>query len=192
MRSAFRLVQALVVSGGQEAVEAFGGVEVKVAGVYPGWKVQEPFRLPQLRERVPNERIAVHHVDLLPGEDLQPAGQVQMVQAPLQRLVAVVDVALVEQQLVQRLVGLLLHQAVVEDLGVVGDQPLRRVPDDEQQPDGRVHVPHPNWNLGGCEVAGGLLHRQLARQGEGHLGSVPGQTPAEVFLHVEVVDLGKV
>lgn len=189
MRPPFGLVQALVVPGRQEAVETLGGVVVEVAGAYPGRQVQEPLCLPQLRERVPNEGVAVHHVDLLPWEDLQPARQVLVVQAPLQRLVAGVDVALVEEQLLQGLVGLVAGQAVVQDLGVVGDQPLSRVPDDEQQADRWVHVPDASRNLRCRKVAGCLLHRQLGRQGEGHLGSVPGQTSTEMLLHVEIVHL---
>lgn len=189
VRPPLGLVQALVVPGGQEAVEALGGVVVEVLRAYPGLEVQEPLGLPQLGEGIPDERVAVHHVDLLPGEDLQPAGQVLVVEAPLQRLVAGVHVALLDQELVQRLVGLVAGQAVVEDLGVVGHQPLRRVPDDEEQAHGRVHVPDPRGDLRGGEVAGGLLHRQLAGEGEGHLGPVPGQASEEVLLHVEVVHL---
>lgn len=100
MWPAFRLVQALVVSGRQEAVEALGGVVVEVAGAYPGRQVQKPLSLPQLREGIPNERVAVHHVELLPGEDLQPAGKMLVVQAPLQSLVPRVNVALVDQELI--------------------------------------------------------------------------------------------
>lgn len=84
-----------------------------------------------------------------------------VVQTPLQRLVPRVDVALVYQEFLQRLVGLVASQAIVEDLGVVRDQPLSRVPDDEQQTDSGVHVPDANWNLRGSKVAWGLLHRQL-------------------------------
>lgn len=80
-------------------------------------------------------------------------------------------------------------QAIVQDLGVVGDQPLGWIPDDEQQADGGVHVPDTCGNLRGRKVAGGLLHCQLIREGEGHLGSVPGQASAVVLLHVEVVYL---
>lgn len=70
MWPAFRLIQALVVPGRQETVEAFGGVVVEVVGAYPGWQVQKPLSLSQLWEGIPNEGVAVHHVDLLPGEDL--------------------------------------------------------------------------------------------------------------------------
>lgn len=130
MRSAFRLVQALVVSGRQEAVEAFGAVVVEVVRADPGRQVQEPFCFSQLGERIPNECITVHHVDLLPREDLQPAGQMLVVQTPLQGLVTRLDVALAEQEVLQGLVGLMAGQAVVEDLGVVGDEPFGRVPND--------------------------------------------------------------
>ncbi len=99
MRPAFRLVQALVVSGRQEAVEALGGVVVEVVGAYPGRQVQKPLSLSQLWEGIPNERVTIHHVDLLPGEDLQPAGQMLVVQAPLQRLIPRINMALVEQEL---------------------------------------------------------------------------------------------
>lgn len=99
MWPAFRLVQALVVSSRQEAVEALGGVVVEVVWADPGLQVQKPLCLSQLGEGIANERVAVHHVDLLPGEDLQPAGQVQVVQAPLQRFVPGINVALVEQEL---------------------------------------------------------------------------------------------
>lgn len=99
MRPAFRLVQALVVSSRQEAVEALGGVIVEVVGTDPGRQVQKPLCFSQLREGIPNECIAIHHMDLLPGEDLQPASQVLVIQAPLQRLVPRVNVALVEKEL---------------------------------------------------------------------------------------------
>lgn len=151
--------------------------------------MQEPLGLSQLREGVLNEGVSVHHVDLLPGEQLQPAGEMLVVQAPLQRLVARVNVALVDQELLQRLEGLVAAQVVVEDLGVVRDQPFCRVADDEQEADGRVHVPDASWRLGAGKVAGGLLHRQLTRQSEGHLGTVPSQASLVVLLHVEVVHL---
>lgn len=99
MRSAFRLVQALVMSSRQEAVEAFGGVVVEVVWADPRRQVQKPLCLSQLGEGITNECVTVHHVYLLPGEDLQPAGQVQVVQAPLHRFVCRVNVALVEQEL---------------------------------------------------------------------------------------------
>lgn len=191
VRPAFGLVQAPVVSRRHQAVEALGGVVVEVVGADSGRQEQEPLGLPQLGEGVPDEGVSVHHVDLLPGEELQPAGQVLVVQAALQRLVARVDVALVDQQLLQRLVGLVAAQAVVKDLSVVGDQPLRRVPHDEQEPDGRVHVPDASWRLRGRKVAGRLLHGQLTWEGEGHLGSVPGQASPVVLLHVEIVNLMK-
>jgi len=191
VRPALGLVQALVAAGRQEAVEALGGVEVEVVGANPGWQVQKPLRLPQLGEGVPDEGVAVHHVDLLPGEHLQPAGQMLVVQAPLQRLVGGVHAALTDQELLQRLVGLVAGQAVVEHLGVVGHQPLRRVAHDEQQADRRVHAADALGNLRGREVAGGLLHRQLPGEAEGHLGSVPRQAPPVVLLHVEVVHLAK-
>lgn len=189
MRPAFRLIQALVMSGGQEAVEALGGVVVEVIGADPGRQIQKPLCLSQLRKRIPDERIAVHHVDLLPGEDLQPAGQMLVVQAPLQGLVPRVNVALVQQELLQGQVWLVAGQAVVEDLGVVGNQPFGRVPDDEQQADGGIHVPDACGNLRSCKVARGLLHRQLTGVRERHLGSVPVQSSAEVLLYVEMVHL---
>lgn len=129
MRAALGLVQALVVSSRQQAVEALGGVVIEVVWADPGWQLQEPLGLPQLREGIPNERIAVHHMNLLPGEHLQPPGEVLVVQAPLQRLVPGVNVAVADQELLERLVGLVAGQAVVKDLGVVRHQPLSRVPD---------------------------------------------------------------
>lgn len=99
MWPAFRLVQALVVSSRQEAVEALGGVVVEVVWADPGRQVQKPLGFSQLGEGIANERIAVHHVDLLPGEDLQPASQVEVIQAPLQRFIPRVNVTLVDQEL---------------------------------------------------------------------------------------------
>lgn len=189
VRAALGLVQALVVSSRQQAVEALGGVVIEVVWADPGWQVQEPLGLPQLREGIPNERVAVHHVNLLPGEHLQPPGEVLVVQAPLQRLVPGVNVAVVDQELLERLVGLVAGQAVVEDLGVVRHQPLSRVPDDQQEPDGGIHVPHTCGGLGGRKVARGLLYRQLTRDGEGHLSSVPSQASPVVFIHVKIVHL---
>lgn len=99
VRPAFRLIQALVVSSRQQAVEALGGVVVEVVWADPGWQVQKPLGLSQLGEGITNECITVHHVDLLPGEDFQPAGQMQVIQAPLYRFVPGVNVALVKQDL---------------------------------------------------------------------------------------------
>lgn len=189
VRPSFGLIQALVVSSRQQAVEALGGVVVEVAWADSGWQVQEPLGLPQLGEGIPNQRVAVHHMDLLPGEYLQPTGEVLVVQAPLQGLVPRVDVTAVDQELLQRLVGLVAGQAVVKDLGVVGHQPLSRVPDNEQQPDCGIHVPYTCRSLRGRKVAGGLLHCQLTRDREGHLGSVPSQASAVVFIYIEVVHL---
>lgn len=176
-------------SSRQQAVEALGGVVIEVVWADPGRQVQKLLDFPQLREGIPNERVAVHDMDLLPGEHLQPPGEVLVVQTPLQGLVPRVDVTMVDQELLQRLVGLVAGQAVVKDLGVVGHQPLSWVPDDEQQPHGGIHVPHTCRSLGGRKVAGGLLYGQLTRDRDGHLGSVPSQAPAVVFVHVKVVHL---
>lgn len=189
VRSPFGLIQALVVSSRQQAVEALGGVVIEVVWADPGGQVQEPLGLSQLREGVPDECIAIHHMDLLPGEYLQPTGEVLVVQTPLQGLVPRVDVTMLDQELLQQLVGLVAAQAVVKDLGVVGHQPLSRVPDNEQQPYCGIHVPHTCRSLGGRKVARGLLHGQLTRGREGHLGSVPSQASAVVFFHVKVVHL---
>ena len=131
MWPAFGLVQALVVTRGQQAVEPLGGVVVEVAGADSGGQAQEPLGLPQLWEGVSDQRVAVDDVYLFPGEHLQPASQVLVVQAPVQRFVPGVDVSLVQQDLLEGLVGLVALQAVVEDLGVVGDQPLSGVTDNE-------------------------------------------------------------
>lgn len=99
MWPAFGLVQALVVSRRQEAVEALGGVVIKVVWTYPGWQVQKTLGLSQLREGILNEGVTIHHMDLLPGEDLQPTGKMLMVQTPLQCFIPRVNVALVDQEL---------------------------------------------------------------------------------------------
>lgn len=77
----------------------------------------------------------------------------------------------------------------MEDLGVVGDEALSGVPDDQQESDSRVHLPDPLRDLGRGKVARGFLHRHLPRQGEGHLGTIPRQPPLVVLFHVEVVHL---
>lgn len=189
MRPAFGLVQALVVSSRQEAVESLGGVVIEVVRAYPGQQVQKPLGLSQLREWIPNEGVAIHDVDLLPGEDIQPAGEVLVVQAPLQRFVPRVNVALADQKLLQGLVGLVAGQAIVKNLGVVRNQPFCWVADNEEQAHGRVHFPHTCRGLRGSKIAGGLLHCELTRQSKRHLGSVPRQASAVVLLHVEVVHL---
>lgn len=83
MWPAFGLVQALVMSTRQQAVEALSGVVIEIAGANSGWQLQKSLGLPELWEWVSYECITVHHVDLLLGEDLKPAGQVLVVQAPL-------------------------------------------------------------------------------------------------------------
>ena len=191
MGPAFGLIQALVMTRGQQAVEPLGAVVVEVAGADSGRKAQKPLGLLQLGEGVSDQGVAVHDVDLFPGEHLEPAGQVLVVQAPLQCFVLGVDVSLVEQHLLQRLVGLVALQPVVEDLGIVGDQPLGGVADDEQQAHRRVHVPNPRWDLGRGKVARGLLHCELACPGEGHLCPVPVQPLLVMLFHVEVMHLTK-
>lgn len=86
-------------SSRQEAVEALGGVVVEVVRAYPGRQVQKPLCLSQLREGILNEGVAIHHVDLLPGKHLQPAGEMLVVKTSLERLVPGVNVALVDQEL---------------------------------------------------------------------------------------------
>ena len=77
----------------------------------------------------------------------------------------------------------------MENLGVVGDEALSGVPDDQQESDSRVHLPDPLRDLGRGKVARGFLHRHLPRQGEGHLGTIPRQPTAVVLFHIEVVHL---
>lgn len=189
VRPTFGLIQALVMSCRQQAVEALGGVVIEVVWADPGWKVQEPLGLPQLGEGIPNERVTIHHVNLLPGEYLQPTRKMLVVQTPLQGLVPGVNVAVPDQELLQRLVGLVAGKAVVKDLGVVRHQPLSRIAHDEQQPDSRIHVPYTCRGLGGRKVARGLLYCQLTRDREGHLSPVPSQASAVVFIHIKIVHL---
>lgn len=191
VRPAFGLIQALVVTRVQQAVEPLGGVVVEVAGADSSGQAQEPFGLLQLGEGVPDQCVPVHHVDLLLREHLQPVRQVLVVQAPLQRFVLGVDVSLGEQDLLEGLVGLVALQAVVENLGVVGDQPHGGVTDDEEQAHCGVHVPNPCRDLRRGEVARGLLHGELTWQGEGHLGTVPVQPLLVMLLYIEVMHLKK-
>lgn len=94
-----------------------------------------------------------------------------------------------DQELLQRLVGLVAGKAVVKDLGVVRHQPLSRVTYNQQQPDGRIHVPYTCRDLGDRKVARGLLYCQLTRDREGHLSPVPSQASAVVFIHIKIVHL---
>lgn len=191
MWPAFGLIQALIMTRVQQTVEPLGGVVIEVAGADSGGQAQEPLGLLQLGEGVPDQRVPVHYVDLLPGEHLQPVRQVLVVQAPLQCFVLGVDGSLMEQELLKGLVGLVAFQAVVEDLGIVGDQPLSRVADDEEQAHCWIHVPNPRRDLRRGEVARGLLHGELTWQGEGHLGTVPVQPLLIMLLHIEVMHLKK-
>ena len=127
--AALGLIQTVLVpGGGNQAVEALGGVEVEVGGGNAGGQAQEPLSPLELGEGVPDQGVSVHHVDLRPGEAGQPAAQVQVVQTALEGLVGGVHRAVrPQQQVLQRRVGLPTLPPVVQDLRVVRHQPLRRV-----------------------------------------------------------------
>ena len=128
-------------------------------------------------------------MDAAQREETQPVLHMQVVQAAVESLVGHVEAAVAHQELLDGRVGLALLHVVVEHLGVVGQHALRRVPQDKQQPDGRVHAVDALRHFGRREVRGGLFHRELVRGGEGHLAEVPAQALAVVLLPVEEVHL---
>ena len=74
------------------AVEALGRVEKEVPLCDLSWKLQELFELYELCPGLLNELVPVHDMDLGEGEVSHPPDQVIMVDTPLQRLVANIDV----------------------------------------------------------------------------------------------------
>lgn len=111
-----------------------------------------------------------------------------IVQAAIQSLVPQVDLSVLHQHRFDGLVALVLLEAVVEDLGVVRENPLRWVSEDEQQLDVGVHLIDAFRDLGRSEVGRRLFHRQLFGEGVRHLTEVPGQAFLKVTLPVEKVN----
>lgn len=98
MRTSLGLVQTPLVPVAADAVEAFGLVEVEVGGLNPRRQIQEAFHPLKLRQRVTDQRVSVHDVNLPQGEILEPVSHVHVVQTALDGFVARVQGAVLHQQ----------------------------------------------------------------------------------------------
>lgn len=72
--------QTLIGSIVPQAVESFRFVEVKVVPAYATIEAQKRLDLLQLRYRILDESITVHHEYLVSGEDFEPPMKVRVVQ----------------------------------------------------------------------------------------------------------------
>lgn len=192
MDAALAACQALVENNVKsQAVKPPGGVEVQVVLADPGGQAEEALDQLQLRQRVRDEPVPVHDVELLHGEVLQPALQVLGVDAGPHRFVLCVDLAGVgvDGQLLELVVRLVFALLALQHLRVVGNSPGGRLADDDQQLDGGVHLEDAFGDLLRDEVGGALLNGNLVREGEGHFLPVPVDAPGVVLVVVEEVDL---
>ena len=172
------------------AVEPPRAVEVEHAVVDEVREAEEGLDLVQLGHGIGDESVAVHHVDLLRREGVQPPPEVAVVHADLHGLVPRVHLPVgVDGQLLEVLQGLVLGQLVVEDLRVVGHGAGGGVAQQHQQLHRAVHAAQAAGRHGGDEVAGGLLHGDLVRQGQRHQVAVPLQPQAVAPVVVEEVHL---
>lgn len=190
VRTSLGLVQAALPAVAPNAVEPLGVVEVEVGGSYPRREVEEALHLLQLRQRVADQGVPVHDMQLFQGKVEQPVAHVDVVQAPLNGLVAGVERPVAHQQVLDGLHRLVVLQSVEVNLGVVRDHPLGRVSQDQKELYGGVHGVDAFWGRRRGEVTGCFLHRDLVWVRVGHELSVPLQALGVVLIPVEKVHLG--
>ena len=155
-----------------QAREAPGGVQVEVLLRDERLQAKEVLHVLHDLRRVVDQLLAADEVELAPGEVLEPAVQVLGVHPDADSAPGSVDdtqAVVQERHVLER-----LHLAVSLGgrLHVVGDGPGDGVPDHHQQLDVAGHGLHALGHLPSDEVAGGLLHRQLALLAHRHQGSV--------------------
>lgn len=170
------------------AIEAFGLVEVEVGRHDPRREIEESLDSLELRQRVVDQRVSVHDVNLLQGKVLEPVPHVHVVEASLDRFVARVQRAVLHQHVLDGLNGLVVLQPVEVDLRVIRDDSLRRVSEDQQESDGRVHAVNPRGSNRRREIPRRLLHRDLMRERIRHLLAIPIEAFGVVLVPVEEVD----
>jgi len=192
MDAALAARQALVEDNVKsQAVKPPCGVEVQVVLADSRGQVEEALDELQLRQRVRDEAVPVHDVELLHGEVLQPALQVFGVDARPHRFILCVHLAGagVHGQLLELVVGLVFALLALQHLRVVRHRSGGGLADDDQQLDGGVHFEDAFGDLLRDEVGGALLNGNLVGEGEGHFLPVPVDAPGVVLVIVEKVDL---
>lgn len=192
MDAAFAACQALVEDNVKsQTVKSPGGIEVQVVLTDPRGEVEETLDELQLRQRVCDEAVPVHDVELLHGKVLQPALQVFGVDAGPHRFVLRVHLAGVgvDGQLLKLVVGLVFALLALQHLRVVGHSSGGGLADDDQQLDRGIHLEDAFGDLLCDEVGRALLNGNLMREGEGHFLSVPVDAPGIVLVIVKEVDL---
>lgn len=192
MDAAFAARQALVEDNVKsQAVESPGGVEVQVVPADSRGQLEEALNKLQLWQRVCDEAVPVHDVELLHGEVLEPALQVFGVDAGPHRFVLCVHLAGagIHGQLLKLVVGFVFTLLALQHLRVVGHRSGGGLADDDQQLDGGVHLEDAFGDLLRDEVSGALLDGDLVGEGEGHFLAVPVDAPTVVLVIVKEVDL---
>lgn len=91
MTAPFALLQTLLRGLVPQAVEAFGVIKVKVVPADARFEPEEILDSAQLWYRVLDQLITVHYEDLLPGEHLQPAMHVSVIERDGHRSVGFVN-----------------------------------------------------------------------------------------------------
>ena len=159
-----------------QAWEALGLIEVEVLVRHHPLQPQEVLYASHLPCRVRHQTLATDKQEVGQREVLQPVLKVPGVEANAHGTPGGVD---------QTRGGVLQGQALEagkawvlgQGLGVVGDGPGHRVPDHHDELGVTVHVADAGRCLFGHEVAGCLLHGDLALQGPGH--QAPGRDGRE-------------
>ena len=174
-----------------QAVKPPGGIEVQVILADPGGEVEETLHQLQLWQRVSDEPVPVHNVELLHWEIFQPPLQVLGINAGPYSFVLGVHLTSVgvNGQLLKLVVGLVFALLPLQHLCVVRHGPGGGFPHDDQQLDGGVHLEDALGHLVRDEIGRALLDGDLMGEGEGHFLPVPVDSPGVILVIVKEVDL---
>lgn len=145
----------------------------------------------QLWQRVCNEAVTIHDVELPHGKVFQPALQVFGVDAGPHRFVLGVHLACVrvDGQLLEYVVSLVFALLALQHLCVVRHSSGGGLADNDQQLDGGVHLKDAFRYLICDEVGRALLNGNLMREGERHFFSIPVDATGIVLVIVKEVNL---
>lgn len=173
-----------------QTVKSPGGVEVQIILADPRREVEKAFNELQLRQRVRDQAVPVHNVELLHWKELQPAFQMFSVDAGSNGFVLCVHLTGtgVDGQLLELVVCLVFALFALQHLCVVRHCSGCGLSDDDQQLDGGVHFEDAFRNLLCDEICRAFLNGDLMREGEGHFPSVPVHSPGIVLVIVKEVD----